>query len=131
MRFPLVRGVILLGLFFSDLFLQFYTKAMGWGSPNNGFSFGLGDGIPAFVYFFLVVGLFIFILWKKIEQLGWWLVITGGLANAIARLVTGSVWDYLHWQLLFSLWFNLADISITLGVVWQILNYRYFGKTKT
>jgi len=119
-------------LFLLDLFLQFYARSLGWGSQNSGFSFGFGENrIPAFVYLILVGILFIFIVRRKITGFGWWLVIVGGLSNAIARLVTGEVWDYLHWTTGFSLWFNLADISITLGVVWQILSYRYFGKIKT
>lgn len=132
MRFPLIWGFILSGIFFLDLLLQFYTRKVGWGSANNGFSFGFGDSVvPAFGYLILVGSLFFFVVLRGITGPGWWLVITGGLANAIARLVTGSVWDYLHWQIVFSLWFNLADISITLGVIWQIWNYRSSGKTKT
>lgn len=132
MRFFGGKFVVLAGIFLFDIFFQLYAKSVGWGSANNGFSFGLLENkIPNFGFLLLVSELLFFVLLKKIIGFGWWLVIAGGSANAVARLITGSVWDYLHWPFFFSLWFNLADISITLGVVWQIWRYRSFGRIVT
>lgn len=87
----------------------------GWGSANYGFSFGLAQNLlPPFLYLLLALGLLFFVLHRRIKSLGWWLIVAGGLANGLSRVVFGYVWDYFH---LGFLWFNLADISITLGVV--------------
>ena len=95
---------------------------------NLGFSFGLGAGLPNYFYLLLVGLIFVLLVRRRLEGVGWWLIVAGGLANGLSRVMFGYVWDYFHWG---PLWFNLADISITLGVVWQIWSYRYFGKTKT
>src|SRR3989344_369163 len=130
-RFSSWGGLLLL-LVLVDLFLQFYTKSVDWGTSNSGFSFGLANGLlPAYLYLFPVGLLFALAVAKRITGFGWLLIIVGGLSNGLSRVVLGSVWDYLHWDFLFSLWFNLADVSITLGVVWQIGNYRSSGRTKT
>ncbi len=104
--------------------IQSRTRLSGWGSANSGFSFGLGQNLlPGASYLVLAGLLLVWLLWRKIDQVGWWLIVAGGIANGISRLIWGQVWDYFHWNSLFSLWFNLADISITLGVIlalWSI-----------
>lgn len=90
----------------------------GLGSANYGFSFGLGeDLIPPVLYLALAICFFIWVMLQKKRYLGWWLIVAGGLANGVSRVVFGYVWDYFR---LGSLWFNLADISITLGVILAI-----------
>ncbi len=87
----------------------------GWGSINYGFSFGLGENlIPPVLYLVLAICFFIWVVFQKKRYLGWWLIVAGGLANGLSRLLFGYVWDYFR---LGPLWFNLADVSITLGVI--------------
>lgn len=87
----------------------------GSGVANYGFSFGLGENwFPPVLYLILSVGLLIWILFQKKRYWGWWLIVIGGLVNGLSRLLFGYVWDYFHFG---SLWFNLADVSIMLGVI--------------
>lgn len=107
-----------------ELFFQYVSHSLGWGSANSGFSFGLGQGLlPGFFYLMFAFGLLYFVIRRGLTQLGWWLIVAGGLANGAARVFFGQVWDYFHWDLFVPLWFNLADVSITLGValaLWSI-----------
>ncbi len=119
-------------LFFAGVFvlvevvMQISSRGIGWGSENRGFSFGLGQNfLPGVVYLALATGLLVWIIRRKESQIGWWMIVAGGLANGVARMLLGSVWDYFHWNYGFSLWFNSADIMISMGVLktlWKILS---------
>ena len=50
---------------------------------------------------------------------GLMLVLLGGLANLFSRVAWGWVWDYIHF---FGVWFNIADLLITVGVIFYILD---------
>lgn len=109
--------MIIWPLIVGDILLQFFFRQLGWGSQNTGFSFGLGQNIlPKFFYIFVSICLMLYLYFKRIRETGWWLIAGGGFANGFVRLFLGYVWDYLHWNLFFSLWFNLADVYIVMGV---------------
>ncbi len=88
---------------------------------NEGFSFGLGQGVFPSLFFLALCGLLLWlILTKRVRGAGWWLILVGGLANSLNRFLAGSVYDY--WRLPFiNLWFNFPDLLITMGVIWLIL----------
>lgn len=61
---------------------------------------------------------FMIVFWKKlteIEKVGYIMIFTGGSLNALERSIFGSVTDmiYVHYFAIF----NIADISVTLGVL--------------
>lgn len=89
---------------------------------NSGIAFGLfPQGTNIFIIFsFLVIFLILIILWKKKElkilpRIALALILAGAIGNLIDRLRWGYVIDFLD----FRIWpvFNLADTSITIGVI--------------
>lgn len=85
---------------------------------NQGFSFGLGAGIGAWVLLALL-SLVIFDSVKRGVRLPDLLIISGGFSNILDRIFHGGVIDWIR---ISSLWFNVADISITMGVVWIVMS---------
>lgn len=112
--------------------MQLMARKAGWGSQNQGFSFGLGQNIlPGAVYLALTGGLFIWVISQKKVESGWWLILAGGLANSVSRLMMGSVWDYFHWSIVLDLWFNSADILILIGSLMVIVKQFTLKNGKT
>ena len=71
----------------------------------------------------ILLGLFVFIIysWRSLpekEKIGYTLIFTGWLLNAIERSIFGSVTDMVSVQY-FAI-FNIADIAVTCGV-WLLL----------
>lgn len=69
---------------------------------------------------YLLITLFIlgFLLVLK-KSLPIYLVISGGFSNLVDRIIRGGVVDYIVLPL-FPWKFNLADLGITVGVIWFI-----------
>lgn len=55
------------------------------------------------------------------EQAGYGLILAGALGNGIDRFVAGEVVDFLHFKLINFPIFNVADVSINLGIICLIL----------
>ncbi|MEA5562214.1 signal peptidase II [Planktothrix agardhii] len=53
---------------------------------------------------------------QRWEQVGYGLILGGALGNGIDRFVSGHVVDFLDFQLINFPVFNLADISINIGI---------------
>lgn len=87
---------------------------------NQGFSFGLGTGIGTGVLLALL-SLVIFDSVKRGLRLPDLLIISGGFSNILDRFFHGGVIDWIR---ISSLWFNFADISITMGVAWIVMSGR-------
>ena len=51
------------------------------------------------------------------EQLGYGLILGGALGNGIDRFVSGYVVDFLHFSLINFPIFNVADVSINIGII--------------
>ncbi|NEQ41199.1 MAG: lipoprotein signal peptidase [Okeania sp. SIO3I5] len=51
------------------------------------------------------------------EQLGYGLILGGALGNGIDRFVSGYVVDFLHFRLIDFPVFNVADVSINIGII--------------
>lgn len=54
---------------------------------------------------------------SRLEQLGYGLILGGALGNGIDRFVAGHVVDFLDFRLIRFPVFNLADVSINLGII--------------
>ncbi|MDY7020957.1 MAG: signal peptidase II [Cyanobacteriota bacterium] len=59
-----------------------------------------------------------FIPW---EQAGWGLILGGALGNGIDRFVSGHVVDFLDFRLIQFPIFNLADVSINIGIICYLI----------
>ncbi len=53
---------------------------------------------------------------KKIEQIGYGLILSGALGNGIDRFIQGHVVDFLDFRLIHFPIFNVADVCINLGI---------------
>lgn len=91
---------------------------------NTGSILGLYIGkFPLFSLLIACLALIILlsdIIRKKRVGCGEILILSGGLSNIIDRLIRPGVVDWIPF---FGLWFNLADIYITLGVLWVLKSY--------
>lgn len=54
---------------------------------------------------------------RTFEQIGYGLILGGALGNGIDRFVSGSVVDFLDFRLIQFPIFNVADVSINIGIV--------------
>jgi signal peptidase II (EC:3.4.23.36). Aspartic peptidase. MEROPS family A08 len=59
--------------------------------------------------------------WRTIEQIGYGFILGGALGNGIDRFAYGYVVDFLHFKLIRFPIFNVADVSINLGLGCLIL----------
>lgn len=103
---------------------------------NTGVAFGFlsGGGALVLVFTLLAMALLIGYLWLRPDRPGLWLptgmLVGGALGNLIDRLSSGSVTDFIklpHWPA-----FNVADISITFGVLallWVLEGKREDGRS--
>ncbi|MCF7844922.1 MAG: signal peptidase II [Kiritimatiellales bacterium] len=89
-------------------------------SLNEGIAFGVR--IPGFMQFVLIIAALFFVIWyaikeakTKLSQIGFGLILGGGAANIIDRLIDGYVSDFFQVGI-FPV-FNVADSCITIGIV--------------
>ncbi len=101
-----------------------YGTAFGWGQEYG--EWLVAGGL------LLLTCLIFFFYYRHHQtsgfQLGWGLILSGGLSNLIDRLIWGGVRDFLP-----MIWWrnNLADIAIGLGVVLSVIQiYRVYIITK-
>lgn len=94
---------------------------------NTGAAFSLFQGSAWLPWLSLVVslGLIALALFSKglitWEQWGYGFVLGGALGNGIDRFATGEVVDFLDLRLINFPIFNLADVSINLGIICLLL----------
>jgi lipoprotein signal peptidase len=98
-----------------DLISKLLVRQLGLFRPNLGISGGIGTDLPQGLII-IVSSLLLAWLWFKLNSPAERLLLVGGWGNLLDRVVHGSVTD---WIVLPStgLWFNLADIYITLGLL--------------
>lgn len=95
---------------------------------NTGAAFSLFAGntsILRWLSLFVSLGLMGFALFggklKKLEQISYGLLLGGAIGNGIDRFIFGSVVDFIDLRLIRFAVFNLADVSINLGIIcWLI-----------
>ncbi len=99
---------------------------------NTGAAFSILTGradILRWLSLFVSLGLMAFALFsgklKKLEQIGYGLLLGGAMGNGIDRFIFGSVVDFIDFRLIQFAVFNLADVSINLGIIcWLIDNFN-------
>ena len=62
---------------------------------------------------------------NTLEQLGWGFVLGGAVGNGIDRFFRGSVVDFLDFRLIQFPVFNLADVSINIGIICLLIAAFY------
>ena len=108
---------------------------------NDGMAFGLS--FPGGKHFLLIMtilltGFIVGFLWKEknghpLIKYGLALILSGAIGNLIDRLLYGKVVDFLdlmignfHWYI-----FNIADSSVTIGMILFIIHSIYIEQKKT
>ncbi|MBW4663729.1 MAG: lipoprotein signal peptidase [Chroococcus sp. CMT-3BRIN-NPC107] len=103
---------------------------------NTGAAFSLLSGradILRWLSLFVSLGLIAFALFggklKKLEQLSYGLLLGGAMGNGIDRFIFGSVVDFIDLRLIRFAVFNLADVSINLGIICWLIDSFYKPKS--
>jgi signal peptidase II len=90
---------------------------------NPGAAFSLFPGAAWLRWLSLAVSLGLIALacfgpqFNRWEQAGYGLILAGALGNGIDRFVAGEVVDFLHFKLINFPIFNVADVSINIGII--------------
>ena len=108
---------------------------------NDGMAFGLsfpGGKHVLLIMTILLTGFIVGFLWKEknghpLIKYGLALILSGAIGNLIDRLLYGKVVDFLdlmignfHWYI-----FNIADSSVTIGMILFIVHSIYIDQKKT
>ena len=108
---------------------------------NDGMAFGLsfpGGKHVLLIMTILLTGFIVGFLWKEKDghpliKYGLALILSGAIGNLIDRLLYGKVVDFLdlmignfHWYI-----FNIADSSVTIGMILFIIHSVYIEQKKT
>ena len=108
---------------------------------NDGMAFGLsfpGGKHVLLIMTILLTGFIVGFLWKEknghpLIKYGLALILGGAIGNLIDRLLYGKVVDFLdlmignfHWYI-----FNIADSSVTIGMILFIIHSFYIEQKKT
>jgi signal peptidase II len=108
---------------------------------NDGMAFGLsfpGGRHVLLIMTILLTGFIVGFLWKEknghpLIKYGLALILSGAIGNLIDRLLYGKVVDFLdlmignfHWYI-----FNIADSSVTIGMILFIIHSVYIEQKKT
>ena len=108
---------------------------------NDGMAFGLsfpGGKHVLLIMTILLTGFIVGFLWKEknghpLIKYGLALILGGAIGNLIDRLLYGKVVDFLdlmignfHWYI-----FNIADSSVTIGMILFIIHSIYIEQKKT
>ena len=108
---------------------------------NDGMAFGLsfpGGRHVLLIMTILLTGFIVGFLWKEknghpLIKYGLALILSGAIGNLIDRMLYGKVVDFLdlmignfHWYI-----FNIADSSVTIGMILFIIHSIYIEQKKT
>jgi signal peptidase II len=95
---------------------------------NTGAAFSFfrgGAGWLRWLSLFVSLALIAYAWWapkmKAIEQIGWGFVLAGALGNGVDRFLLGYVVDFLDFRLIQFPVFNIADVSINIGLVCLVI----------
>lgn len=100
-----------------DQYFKYQAVLGGTSLVNHGAMLGIGTDVRLWVF----VTIFVIIVLDTIKRgfsVSDILILSGGLSNIIDRFLWGGVVDWIR---LFSIWFNSADVLISLGVLLFIL----------
>ena len=107
---------------------------------NTGIGFGLFS-LNAGIYYnmlsiliFLIILVLIYLMFKSktSEKIFFSLIIGGAIGNLYDRIIYKAVPDFIDFHIKEFHWFtfNIADIFISLGIIFMILNELIFNKQK-
>jgi lipoprotein signal peptidase len=103
------RVVLIIFLFFVDLVLKHWAVRGNYAAINQGISLGI-EMWTEWIFWICISFLFVWLIRQKL-----WLILAGGSANVVSRLVWGGVVDYWNFLGLFAN--NLADWMIVGGAL--------------
>ena len=108
---------------------------------NDGMAFGLsfpGGKHVLLIMTILLTGFIVGFLWKEknghpLIKYGLALILSGAIGNLIDRLLYGKVVDFLDLMIGDFRWyiFNIADSSVTIGMILFIIHSIYIEQKKT
>ena len=108
-----------------------FNTGIGFGffSLNNGIYYNI---LTAFIFIVILVLFFIMIKSKTKEKIYFSLIIGGAIGNLYDRIFFKAVPDFidLHFQSFHWFSFNIADIFISLGIIFVLLNELTYKKQK-
>lgn len=98
-------------------------------TENTGVAFGIGSNnlIMIIIVNIIILGIIIKFIKERQEQVNYKilvpliLILSGGISNLIDRIFRGYVVDFIDINLFDFPHFNVADISITLGIILLII----------
>lgn len=151
---PLFWQVAIVGVIFDQLTKFWVSQAMApvgnswplWSGVfhftyvlNTGAAFSFFQGGASWLKWFSLAvsgGLMIsggLVPFRRLEQLGYGFVLAGAVGNGIDRFLFGYVIDFLDFRLINFPVFNLADVSINLGLatlIWANFQPHHPRQTK-
>lgn len=102
-----------------DRLIDRWIVLQGKGVVNPG---GVGGFFPNIGWWWVIWVIILLVIidrwWRslnKVEVAGWSIILAGGLANLVDRLMYGGVLDYIYYPLI-NVYGNIADILLGLGV---------------
>lgn len=117
-------AILLILLVIIDQLTKLAAESFLQTQINIGSALGLYIGkFPLFSFIIACLAIIILLadlIRKRQIGIGETLILSGGLSNIIDRFFRPGVNDWIPF---FGLWFNLADIYITLGIVWILKSF--------
>ena len=115
----IIIPIVLLVIF--DQISKFYVAGAGRAIFNRGFAFSLFEkdaGVP-FLLSVFALAVFILFMKKHSGNVGFWLVVGGGVSNILDRVIWGgAVVDFIKLPIVPNLpVFNLADGLVVFGLM--------------
>tara|TARA_X000000368_G_C23050688_1_gene721270 strand:- start:412 stop:894 length:483 start_codon:yes stop_codon:yes gene_type:complete len=108
-----------------------FNTGIGFGllSLDGGFYYNL---ISCFIFLIILVLIFFMMKSKLKEKYFFSFIIGGALGNLYDRVIFKAVPDFIdfHYQDFHWFSFNIADIFISLGIIFMIINEFVFNKKK-
>lgn len=114
------KTVIVVILFFGDLLLKWLAVRGDYAVINQGMSLGI-EMWSEVVFWTLIAVIFVWLYKQRM-----WLILAGGAANTLSRIIWGGVVDY--WSFFGLFYNNLADYMIVVGLF--IYGYTYFVRRR-
>ncbi len=108
-----------------------FNTGIGFGllSFNGGWYYNL---LSIFIFFIILALVFFMLKSQKNEKIFFSFIIGGAIGNLYDRIIFKAVPDFIDFHIQEFHWFtfNIADIFISLGIVFMILNEFIFKKNE-
>ena len=108
-----------------------FNTGIGFGlfSFNNGIYYNM---LSILIFLIILVLIYLMFKSKTSEKIFFSLIIGGAIGNLYDRIIYKAVPDFIDFHIKEFHWFtfNIADIFISLGIIFMILNELIFNKQK-